>query len=141
MERRSFAARLNNQYVSFYAGKYLNQYGVKHRGVKHVPLGWDFWAALVGNSKYYNYTLSINGKAEVHGDDYNEDYLTDVIGRKAEYFLNFYFEKKRNKPFLMVLATPAPHAPFTPAPKYRHKFSNHKAPRQVFYYIVRFLDQ
>lgn len=33
----------------------------------------------VGNSVYYNYTLSVNGKAEVHGDKYPDDYLTDVI--------------------------------------------------------------
>ena len=34
--------------------------------------------------RYYDYILSINGKAERHGFNYEEDYLTDVIGRKAE---------------------------------------------------------
>ena len=29
--------------------------------------------------RYYNYTLSINGKKEEHGDNYTTDYLTDVI--------------------------------------------------------------
>lgn len=31
------------------------------------------------NSKYYNYTLSVNGKAQRHGENYTEDYLTDVL--------------------------------------------------------------
>lgn len=75
-------------YVTFYAGKYLNQYGNPQvGGVRHVPPGWDLWAGLVGNSRYYNYTLSVNGKAERHGDTYADDYLTDVIGRKASAFL------------------------------------------------------
>ena len=34
-------------------------------------------------SRYYNYTLSVNGKAEQHGPNYEKDYLTDVISRKA----------------------------------------------------------
>ena len=33
----------------------------------------------VGNSVYYNYTLSVNGKKEDHGDHYKTDYLTDII--------------------------------------------------------------
>jgi len=33
----------------------------------------------VGNSKYYDYTLSVNGKQEEHGSDYEKDYLTKVI--------------------------------------------------------------
>lgn len=33
----------------------------------------------VGNSKYYNYTLSLNGHEEKHGDHYEEDYLTDLL--------------------------------------------------------------
>ena len=77
-------------YSTFLAGKYLNQYGMypSTGGVGHVPPGWDEWAAQVGNAKYYNYTLSINGEEEEHGDDYATDYLTDVIGRKAADFLS-----------------------------------------------------
>ena len=80
----------NQGYKTFYGGKYLNQYGVDPSpgGIGHVPPGWDEWNALKGNSKYYNYTLSINGKEEKHGDDYENDYLTDVIGRKAAEFLD-----------------------------------------------------
>ena len=33
----------------------------------------------VGNSKYYNYHLSVNGTLEVHKNDPKTDYLTDVI--------------------------------------------------------------
>lgn len=50
---------------------YIIQYGKKSTGgVKHVPPGWDFWAGLVGNSRYYDYTLSVNGKPERHGSSY-----------------------------------------------------------------------
>lgn len=35
------------------------------------------------NSKYYNYTLSVNGKAQRHGENYSEDYLTDVLVSSA----------------------------------------------------------
>lgn len=73
-------------------------------GVKHVPPGWEQWHALVGppthkrqhlhvplrlqvfalrsqvgNSQYYNYSLSVNGEEEKHGDSYEADYLTDLI--------------------------------------------------------------
>jgi hypothetical protein len=37
-----------------------------------VPPGWDWWAGLVGNSRYYNYTLSINGKPKKHGSIYEQ---------------------------------------------------------------------
>ena len=80
-------------YSTFYAGKYLNCYGMNYPeeapgGIEHVPPGWDTWAALKGNSKYYNYSLSINGREEKHGDDYDNDYLTDVIGKKSSDFLD-----------------------------------------------------
>uniref|UniRef100_A0A9J7YUB4 N-acetylglucosamine-6-sulfatase n=1 Tax=Cyprinus carpio carpio TaxID=630221 RepID=A0A9J7YUB4_CYPCA len=76
----AFPVYLNKlRYQTFYGGKYLNQYGSKDAGgVGHVPPGWDQWHALVGNSKYYNYTLSANGKEEKHGDNYEKDYLTDL---------------------------------------------------------------
>ncbi|XP_049529166.1 N-acetylglucosamine-6-sulfatase isoform X5 [Dermacentor silvarum] len=80
-ERSAFAVDLQRAgYETFYAGKYLNQYGHKRAGgVHHVPPGWTNWNGLVGNSVYYNYTLSINGTAEKHYDSPKKDYLTDVL--------------------------------------------------------------
>ena len=100
------------------------------------------------NCRYYDYTLSINGKAERHGFNYEDDYLTDVIGRKAESFLDIYETIKNEResedinPFLMVLSTPAPHDPFTPAPQYENAFPDRIAPRTpAFNYVDGVAEQ
>uniref|UniRef100_A0A7N6AZI6 N-acetylglucosamine-6-sulfatase n=1 Tax=Anabas testudineus TaxID=64144 RepID=A0A7N6AZI6_ANATE len=83
-EAHTFPALLKNfaNYQTFFAGKYLNQYGHSEAGgVEHVPPGWSYWVGLERNSKYYNYTLSVNGKAQKHGADYSKDYLTDVLDK------------------------------------------------------------
>ena len=86
-------------------------------------------------SRYYNYTLSVNGKAEHHGQNYEKDYLTDVISRKALDWLKDHRNSKDQNgdenvnPFLMVLAPPAPHDPYTSAPQYENEFLDLKAPR------------
>ena len=132
LEHKTFVSRLHKSgYRTMYAGKYLNQYGRPDAGgVSHVPPGWDWWIGLVGNSRYYNYTLSINGKAKHHGDHFATDYLTDVIRRRAISFLDkMYKSQKDDSPFLMMLAPPAAHAPFTPAPENKEKFTNITAPR------------
>lgn len=128
-ERGAFAVDLQKAgYETFYAGKYLNRYGHKKAGgVQHVPPGWTNWNGLVGNSVYYNYTLSINGSAEKHGDNPNKDYLTDVLRAKALSFLEGRADRRR--PFFMMLSTPSPHAPFTPAIRHRNAFPNVTAPR------------
>uniref|UniRef100_A0A8C1YWN6 N-acetylglucosamine-6-sulfatase n=1 Tax=Cyprinus carpio TaxID=7962 RepID=A0A8C1YWN6_CYPCA len=115
------------RYQTFYGGKYLNQYGSKDAGgVGHVPPGWDQWHALVGNSKYYNYTLSANGKEEKHGDNYEKDYLTDLVLNRSLHFLE---ERSPSHPFFMMLCPPSPHSPWTAAPHYQQTFSDVKAPR------------
>ncbi|RUS76004.1 hypothetical protein EGW08_016249 [Elysia chlorotica] len=114
-------------YKTFFAGKYLNQYGLeKSGGVKHVPPGWDEWHGLVGNSVYYNYSLSVNGKEEKHGDNYTEDYLPDLIHRRG---LDFLSRQSDRRPFFMMLSTPSCHKPFTPAPQYEKSFQDEQAPR------------
>lgn len=58
---------------------HIMQYGNERvGGAAHVPEGWDWWAGLLGNSKYYNYSLSINGTEKSYGNS-PSDYLTDVI--------------------------------------------------------------
>jgi N-acetylglucosamine-6-sulfatase len=127
-ETNTFAVHLRKLgYDTFFAGKYLNQYGDKKAGgVAHVPPGWKEWHGLVGNSKYYDYMLSVNGKEEAHGHEYNKDYLTNLISERAVEFLT---RQTTSTPFLMMLSTPACHAPFTPAPQYNETFSNLTAPR------------
>ncbi|XP_060765464.1 glucosamine (N-acetyl)-6-sulfatase (Sanfilippo disease IIID), b [Neoarius graeffei] len=127
-EMQAFPVYLNKKYYqTFYGGKYLNQYGMNETGgVGHVPPGWDQWHALVGNSQYYNYTLSVNGKAEVHKDDYGKDYLTDLILNRSLTFLD---SRSPQHPFFVMLSPPAPHSPWTAAPAYRNSFSDVKAPR------------
>ncbi|XP_039625977.1 N-acetylglucosamine-6-sulfatase isoform X2 [Polypterus senegalus] len=117
------------EYQTFFAGKYLNEYGSSEAGgVEHVPPGWNGWYALEKNSKYYNYTLSVNGRKQKHGNDYNEDYLTDVLANVSMDFL----EKKLNyQPFFMMISTPAPHSPWTAAPQYEKNFADVKAPRDI----------
>ncbi|XP_040026104.2 glucosamine (N-acetyl)-6-sulfatase (Sanfilippo disease IIID), b [Gasterosteus aculeatus] len=127
-EASAFPVHLSKQkYQTFFAGKYLNQYGRKEAGdVGHVPPGWDQWHALVGNSRYFNYTLSVNGVEEKHGDRYESDYLTDLIANRS---LRFLEDRSPQRPFFLLLCPPAPHSPWTPAPKYQKQFADVKAPR------------
>ncbi|XP_046573862.1 N-acetylglucosamine-6-sulfatase-like [Haliotis rubra] len=119
---------LAHGYDTFFAGKYLNQYGTDPAGgVAHVPPGWNSWVGLVGNSVYYNYTLSVNGTAESHGHDYTSDYLTDIIHKRAMEFLSD--KTNDSTPFFMMLSTPACHAPWEPAPQYVNNFPDQQAPR------------
>ncbi|CAH1393837.1 unnamed protein product [Nezara viridula] len=126
-EKRTFAVYLKeNGYKTFYAGKYLNQYGNKNAGgASHVPPGWDSWIGLIGNSKYFNYTLSINGKKKY----FSNNYLTRIIQSYAYSFVKN--QENSSHPFLMVIAPPAPHHPFTPEAKYAGFFEGIRVPRNI----------
>ncbi|CAG5112325.1 Oidioi.mRNA.OKI2018_I69.chr2.g6551.t1.cds [Oikopleura dioica] len=129
IEPSTIGARLQPLgYKTFYAGKYLNMYGLKRSpgGVGHVPKGWDSWNALVGNSRYYNYSISRNGKEEKHGDDFNKDYLTNLVANDSVAFIN---SMKADTPFFMIVAPPAPHEPWDSDPKYADLYQNLTAPR------------
>ncbi|XP_044136420.1 N-acetylglucosamine-6-sulfatase [Bufo gargarizans] len=127
-EPYTFPALLHSSgYQTFFAGKYLNQYGSEDAGgIGHIPPGWSYWFALEKNSKYYNYTLSENGRARNYGQNYSVDYLTDVLANISLDFLNY---KSNNEPFFMMIATPAPHSPWTAAPQYEGSFHDVTAPR------------
>ncbi|ESO99586.1 hypothetical protein LOTGIDRAFT_238806 [Lottia gigantea] len=131
-EPYAFPVHLHDQgYQTFFAGKYLNTYADPAvGGVKHVPLGWDWWVGLVGNSRYYNYHLSVNGTDEAHGSVYEDDYLTDIIKKRGMEFLE---QQSNRNPFFMMLSTPSCHEPFTPAPQYSSNFGGYVAPRNGSY--------
>jgi len=82
-------------YRTLFAGKYTNMYGLDKYGTKHVPPGWIEWLGLVGNSRYYDYTVSHNGNAVKHGHDYHKDYFTDLI---ANHTVKFIKEQDENYP-------------------------------------------
>jgi N-acetylglucosamine-6-sulfatase len=123
-------------YTTAYAGKYLNQYG--YNGSLDVPPGWNHWFGLVGNSVYYNYSVvesNQNGrspKLHKYQDSYATDYLPDVLKNHTLKLLNDLPE-----PWLVVVAWPTPHAPFTAAPWAVGKLPDVKAPRTLNYNASR----
>lgn len=103
-------------------GKYLNGYQPKDA----PPPGWNEWDVAGNGYPEFNYNLNSNGKIEHHGTA-NTDYLTDVLNGKAKSFVDS--SAAANKPFAMEIATFAPHAPYTPAPRDADKFPGLTAPR------------
>ena len=98
-------------------------------GPEHVPKGWSKWFGLVGNSVYYNYDVSNDGKREYHGKDYATDYLPDLVKNESVKFI----QDSSDLPFFMYVAPPAPHRPATPAPQYNTTFAGKPAPRTPSY--------
>jgi N-acetylglucosamine-6-sulfatase len=101
-------------YTTAYTGKYLNEYGFNHS--VDIPEGWDHWLGLIGNSHYYNCSLIEGGigkptKVVTYGDVYPDDYLPNIMQHQVlEWFSTL------SEPWLIVMAWPTPHGPFTPAP-------------------------
>lgn len=129
VEPRSFVTGLSKAgYKTSYAGKYLNMYGsAAAGGTAHIPNGWDNWHGLVGNSAYYNYALSNNGVKEVHGDDYANDYLPNVVLNRTMAFLDN--QLGGDAPVFAVLSTPSCHGPQDAAPQYQTAFPDAISPR------------
>jgi N-acetylglucosamine-6-sulfatase len=106
-------------------GKYLNGYAEFH-DLTHVPPGWDRWAAGIDHSPYgeFDYRLNEDGRVVAYGHA-PEDYLTDVLARKAVDFVS----AAGAPPLFLDVATYAPHSPSVPAPRYAADFATTETPR------------
>jgi arylsulfatase A-like enzyme len=123
-------------YRTGWVGKYLNGYGKRDNDPEAVPPGWDEWYAPVGKteSRMFDFGLNENGRVRRYGDR-ERDYQTDVLARKGVGFIRESADDPR--PFLMVLATSAPHGEGQrggypnprPAPRHRGSFDDERLPR------------
>jgi N-acetylglucosamine-6-sulfatase len=117
-EAQTFAVALQRQgYRTALMGKYLNGYkpGTREGGPKpYVPPGWSEWDVAGDGYPEYGYRMNSNGRVHQYGYK-PADYLTDVLARKGLSFIDR--SAARRRPFMLELATFAPHSPYTPAPR------------------------
>jgi N-acetylglucosamine-6-sulfatase len=136
-EAGTFAAALQRVgYRTALMGKYLNGYrpAATEGGARpYVPPGWSEWDVAGNGYPEYGYTLNSDGHLRNYGYE-PKDYLTDVIAGKGLRFINR--SAAQHRPFMLELATFAPHWPFTPAPRDARAFPGLRAPRSPAFNVV-----
>jgi N-acetylglucosamine-6-sulfatase len=113
-------------YSTSMLGKYLNGYGdpAMNAVTAPVPPGWSDWHVSNGSGYLeFNYLLNDNGTINRYTG--SDQYGVDVLSTKAQSFIN----AAAGKPFMMEVATFAPHAPYTPAPRNAEDFPGLQQPR------------
>ncbi len=122
-ERVTFATALTAAgYHTAMLGKYLNGYQPQRNPA--AP-GWSEWDVAGNGYRGFGYDLNQNGKI-VHYANRPDDYMTDVLSAVA---VNFIKLQTADTPFMIEIATFAPHAPYTPAPRDADAFGGLHAPR------------
>jgi arylsulfatase A-like enzyme len=129
-EANTFATALQGKgYRTAMMGKYLNGYqpADPQGGTEpYVPPGWSEWDVAGNGYPEFDYDLNQNHTV-VHYGSAPADYLTDVLAGKGEAFIAD--SARAHTPFMLELATFAPHAPYTPAPRDAADFPGLTAPR------------
>jgi N-acetylglucosamine-6-sulfatase len=130
-EAETFATSLQDAgYRTSMMGKYLNGY---HPAGRYVAPGWSNWQVSGGGYAGFNYALSANGRIARFGRS-RRAYLTDVLRRRSKAFVSR--AGRSGKPFLIEVATFAPHRPATPAPRDRYSFPGLQVPRDAAFDAV-----
>ncbi len=132
LETRTYSVATRRAgYLNSMMGKYLNGYG-EPTMTRHVPPGWTDWH--VGGNAYpeFNYYLNENRAVRYYGAGpppatNAANYLTDVLTLRAKAFIDQAAAARR--PFVIEVATFAPHYPYTPAPRNANDFPGLTAPR------------
>ena len=135
-ERQTFALALQRAgYRTALMGKYLNGYepGFSEPARRGVPPGWSEWDGVGDGYPEYGYKMNSNGRVRAYGYG-ARDYLTDVLARKGRSFIAR--AAAARQPFLLELATFAPHSPYTPAPRDARSFPGLRAPRTPAFNVV-----
>jgi N-acetylglucosamine-6-sulfatase len=123
-EGETFATTLRSAgYRTSLIGKYLNGYEAQ---AGYVPPGWSNWQGTGSGYKGFNYVLSANGRIARFGRN-PRAYFTDVLRRHGKAFVSRV--GRSGHPFLLEIATTAPHRPATPAPRDRYDFPGLAVPR------------
>ncbi|MFI8986438.1 sulfatase [Streptomyces antimycoticus] len=133
-EEKTFGPALQRAgYRTGFMGKYLNGYQPADKNgtsKPYVPSGWDEWDVAGDGYREYKYDLNENGKVVPYGKA-PQDYLTDVLAKKATSFIGSSADAR--KPFMLEVATFAPHGPSTPAPRDKDTFPGLEAPQTDAY--------
>jgi len=130
LDKRSYALALQQQgYRTSMMGKYLNGYGDPMRGATDpVPPGWSDWH-VSNSSGYAEFNFELNDNGKVNRYKGQDNYGVDVLTTKAQSFI----QQSGDKPFALEVATFAPHAPYTPAPRNAEDFPGLTQPRDPSY--------
>lgn len=131
LEQETYATTLQGAgYRTALMGKYLNQYSPGRirtaLGGPYIPPGWSDWVVTGNGYPGFGYRLTRNVRVVQHGFR-AKDYLTNVLTRRGLGFVGDAVEE--GAPFMLNLWTFAPHAPATPAPRDRNRFTSLTAPR------------
>jgi N-acetylglucosamine-6-sulfatase len=109
-------------------GKYLNGYQPE----RDPPgPGWTSWDVAGNGYPEFNYSLNEDGKIERRGNS-PPDFLVDVLSGLGVDFI----KQSKGQAFIIEIATFAPHAPYTPAPRDENAFPGLRAPRTPAYNVA-----
>jgi N-acetylglucosamine-6-sulfatase len=128
LDQKTFAVALQSSgYSTSMLGKYLNGYGdPMNPETAPVPPGWSDWH--VSNSTgYAEFNFLLNDNGTVNSYNGPDNYGVDVLNSDAQSFIN----RSAGNPFAVEVATFAPHAPYTPAPRNANDFPGLTEPRDA----------